>query len=162
MMEEREQEVVAMVSIRKIDREDADVVFSMMRTFYDSPAVLNDVPDQVLKANIRDAWGDCPYLEGFVFEERGENHGQIVGYAMLAKSYSTEYGGLCIWVEDLYIAPQYRGKGIGSRFLSYADKLYEGTAVRFRLEVEKDNARAIEVYRKCGYSELAYLEMTKN
>lgn len=146
-----------MVIIRKMCREDVDKVLDMMRTFYASPAVLHKASEEILKRDIKDCIGDLPFIEGFVFEDGGS----IAGYSMIAKSYSTEYGCICIWIEDLYIKPQYRGLGIGTQFFSYIEKLYQDNAVRFRLEVEKNNTKAIEMYKRCGYKELPYIEMTK-
>lgn len=84
---------------------------------------------------------------------------------MLAKSYSTEYAGICIWIEDLYIKPEYRSLGLGTQFFEFVNNKYDSSsaaaAVRFRLEVEPSNKQAIHIYKKCGYNELPYIEMTK-
>ena len=146
-----------MITIRTMKSEDTEEVLAMMRVFYDSPAVLHKASDEVLRRDIRDCVEDVPFVEGFVFVE-GE---QIAGYSMIAKSYSTEFGGPCIWIEDLYIKPEYRGSGIGTQFFAYLEELYQGKAVRLRLEVEQNNERAIEVYKKCGYQQLSYVQMTK-
>ena len=146
-----------MFTIRPMENRDTEEVLAMMKIFYDSPAILHKASEEVLRRDIRDCVGDVPFMEGFVFEK--EN--QIAGYSMIAKSYSTEYGGICIWIEDLYIKPEYRGSGIGTQFFSYLEEQYGENAVRLRLEVEKDNARAIGVYKKCGYQELSYVQMTK-
>lgn len=146
-----------MFTIRPMENRDTEEVLAMMKIFYDSPAILHKASEEVLRRDIRDCVGDVPFVEGFVFEK--EN--QIAGYSMIAKSYSTEYGGICIWIEDLYIKPEYRGSGIGTQFFSYLEEQYGENAVRLRLEVEKDNARAIGVYKKCGYQELSYVQMTK-
>ena len=140
-----------------MENRDTEEVLAMMKIFYDSPAILHKASEEVLRRDIRDCVGDVPFVEGFVFEK--EN--QIAGYSMIAKSYSTEYGGICIWIEDLYIKPEYRGSGIGTQFFSYLEEQYGENAVRLRLEVEKDNARAIGVYKKCVYQELSYVQMTK-
>lgn len=146
-----------MFKIRPMEDRDTEEVLAMMKVFYDSPAILHKASEEVLRRDIRDCVRDVPFVEGFVFEK--EN--QIAGYSMIAKSYSTEYGGICIWIEDLYIKPEYRGSGIGTQFFSYLEEQYGENAVRLRLEVEKDNARAIGVYKKCGYQELSYVQMTK-
>lgn len=145
------------MNIRKMECKDTDEVFSMMRPFYDSPAVLHKAPDGVLLRVIRDCTGDCPYVEGFVFEADGKT----AGYAITAKSYSTEYGGLCVWIEDLYIKEEYRGKGFASAFFTKLEEIYKGKAVRFRLEAEEENTHAVSVYKKNGFSPLPYLQMTK-
>ena len=83
----------------------------------------------------------------------------VCGYSMIAKSFSTEFGKPCIWVEDLYLKENGRGLGIGSRFFDYLEKQY--TDVVYRLEVEEENDSAIHLYRKKGYGVLPYMEMKK-
>lgn len=145
------------MNIRQFKQEDTTRIFDMMRPFYDSPAVMNKVPDSVLMKDIEDCIGDCPYVEGYVFEVDD----YIAGYSMLAKGYSTEYGGLCIWIEDLYIDPKYRGQGIVQKFFEFLEEIYGDKAVRFRLEVEANNEVALAVYKKSGFKELEYIEMSK-
>ena len=82
-----------------------------------------------------------------------------MGYAMAAKSFSTEYGKPCIWIEDIYIKPEYRGKGIGSQFFSFMEQKYPNALLR--LEVEEENERAVQVYRKNGFEVMPYMEMKK-
>ena len=146
-----------MITIKKMEQKDTNEVFEMMRDLYDSPAILHDVSEEVLRRDIDACTSDNPYMEGLVFRA----HGGIAGYAMLAKSFSTEFGGICIWIEDLYMKPEYRGGGIGTQFFGYLEKTYQGQAVLLKLEVERGNTWAIEVYKKCGYRELPYMEMIK-
>ena len=127
----------------------------MMRVFYSSEAVLTNGSEEIFSADIDECVGDSPYAEGYVFEVSGE----IVGYSMLAKSYSTEYGKRCIWIEDIYLKEEYRGRGFGSEFFSFLDESYPD--VLFRLEAEEENERAIHVYKKSGFEVLPYLEMKK-
>lgn len=144
------------ITIRKMERRDADQVYDMMRVFYDSPAVLHTSSDAVLKQDIEDCLGDLPLVEGFVFEKEGT----LVGYAMTALSYTTEYGGVCVWLEDIYLSPACRRSGIASRFFSYLEELHP-EAVRFKLEVEQENETAIAAYRRNGYEISPYYEMTR-
>ena len=88
-----------------------------------------------------------------------EKEKEIVGYGMIAKSFSTEFGKPCIWIEDLYLKEGYRGEGIGSSFFQYFEREYPNTIMR--LEVEEENKRAVAVYRKNGYETLPYMEMKK-
>ena len=76
-----------------------------------------------------------------------------------AKSFSTEFGRPCIWLEDLYIKEDFRGSGIGSLFLEFIGKKYPQAVLR--LEVEEENGRAVKVYEKNGFSVLPYMEMKK-
>jgi ribosomal protein S18 acetylase RimI-like enzyme len=136
-------------------KEDKDIILDMMRVFYASPAVLSNGSEEIFTADIENCVNDSPYLEGFVFE----NGNEIQGYGMIAKSFSTEFGKPCIWIEDLYLKPEYRGQGIGSMFFDYLEKAY--TDCIFRLEVEEENERAIHVYKKNGFEILPYMEMKK-
>ena len=143
--------------IRKMENKDRQDVFSMMRKFYDSPAIITKSSDDVLMKDISDCISDMPFIEGYVFEINNK----IVGYSMIAKSYSTEFGGICIWIEDLYIDSDYRHKGIATDFFKYIESIYNKSAVRYRLEVELENENAVSAYKKNGYSVLPYVQMTK-
>ena len=111
------------MKIRAMQMKDMEEVVGMMRVFYDSPAVIHAAPDKILRQDVKDCVGDCPYIEGYIFEEND----RILGYSMVAKSYSTEYGGLCVWVEDIYMKEEARGLGIGTAFFSFLD---ENTRIR--------------------------------
>ena len=143
-------------TIRKIKKEDRECVIDMMRAFYASPAVLTNGSEKIFAANIDTAIEGSPYLEGFVFEGDGE----ILGYGMLAHSFSTEFGKKCVWIEDVYVKESFRGKRIGSGFLEYVSNLYPSALLR--LEVEDDNLRAKRVYSSAGYEVMPYVEMVRN
>ncbi len=142
-------------TIRELTRQDQDRVLEMMRTFYASPAVFSNGSDEIFLKDIEQCVNHSPYLEGYIFE----NANEIQGYAMVAKSFSTEFGKPCIWIEDLYIAENFRGSGIGKRFMGYITRKYPGCV--FRLEVEEENDRAVRLYQQFGFSFLPYLEMKK-
>lgn len=142
-------------TIRAMVKEDKNCVLDMMRVFYTSPAVWSDGSEEIYNSDIDNCVGECPFLEGYIFQDEQE----IQGYAMVAKSFSTEFGRPCMWIEDLYIKQEYRGTGIGSQFFEFIEKKYPDTILR--LEVEEENERAINVYKKCGYEVLPYMEMKK-
>ena len=143
-----------MAMIRPMVAADRESVLEMMRIFYASPAVFTNGSEEIFAADIEACVGGSPYLEGYILED-----GEIQGYAMIAKSFSTEFGKPCIWIEDLYLKEEYRGGGIGSSFFSYLEEKFPETIMR--LEVEEDNTRAVAVYQKNGYETLPYMEMKK-
>ena len=55
--------------------------------------------------------------------------------------------------------PYLEGAGIGSKFIDYIGEKYPDAILR--LEVEEENERAVNVYKKNGFSFLPYLEMKK-
>ena len=140
--------------IRPIEEQDRQELLEMMRAFYTSPAVWSNGSEEIFKRDIDGCLSDSPYIEGYVFEE-----GMVQGYAMVAKSFSTEFGKPCIWIEDIYIKESCRGRGLGTQFLNFIEAKYPDAI--FRLEVEEENERAVRVYRKCGYEFLPYQEMKK-
>ena len=142
-------------TIRTMKEADRTQILAMMRVFYASPAVLSNGSEAIFEADFSACIGGSPYLEGYVFE----NGDEIQGYAMLAKSFSTEFGKPCIWIEDLYVKDDYRGQGIGSRFLRFIEGRYPDAVLR--LEIEAENERALHVYQSCGYDALPYMEMKK-
>lgn len=141
--------------IRKMTVADKSSVLEMMRVFYASEAVFSNGSEEIFEQDFENCINDSPYLEGFVVEDAGE----ICGYTMIAKSYSTEFGKMCIWIEDLYLKEPYRGCGIGSRVLQFIIDRFP--ACIFRLEVEEENERAIATYKKNGFTVLPYMEMKK-
>ena len=141
--------------IRKMEEKDRASVLEMMRVFYASEAVLSNGSEEIFRADFENCVGDSPYAEGFIVEDAN----RILGYAMVAKSYSTEFGKPCIWIEDLYIKDEYRGLGLGNMIMEFITKNY--TDCIFRLEVEEENERAIHVYEKNGFTVLPYMEMKK-
>lgn len=141
--------------IRKMMPEDRQQVTDMMRVFYASPAVHTNGSEEIFLSDVENCINDCPFLEGYIFEEEGE----IQGYAMIAKSFSTEFGKPCIWIEDIFLKEEYRGKGIAPEFFALLEKTYPGHL--FRIEAEEENERAVKVYKKAGFRVLPYLELVK-
>jgi GNAT superfamily N-acetyltransferase len=142
-------------TIRLMEEQDRQTVLEMMRVFYASEAVLSNGSEEIFEADFSHCVNNSPYLEGYIFE----NNERILGYGMIAKSFSTEFGKPCIWIEDLYLKEEYRNGGIGSTFLKFIEQKYPGCI--FRLEAAGENERAIHVYKKCGFEVLPYLELKK-
>ena len=144
-----------MVEIIKMEQSHKEETLQMMEVFYSSPAVFTNGSTEIFEADINAAVGESPYLEGYIFKEESK----VLGYAMLAKSFSTEFGKECIWIEDIYLKPEARGRGIGKKFFEFLDKTYPNHLKR--LEVEEENETAYNLYKKCGFDVLPYVEMKK-
>ena len=93
-------------------------------------------------------------------KQTSEQKKKLLGYAMIAHSFSTEYGKRCIWIEDLYLKEEARGQGLASAFLEYIRKAYPDAL--HRLESEYENDHAMDVYRHKGFTELPYVEMVRD
>lgn len=141
--------------IREMHFEDKQEILTMMKEFYSTDAVSTNGSAEIFETDFENCISNSPYLEGFVFCQNKN----ILGYAMIAKTFSTEFGKICIWLEDLYVKKEYRGQGIISKFFEYIEKVYKNSI--FKLEVENENTHAIQVYKKRGFNMLPYVEMIK-
>ncbi len=141
------------IAIRKMQRGDEKFVIDLMREFFNSPATITNGSEKIFAANVKNCLDDSICAEGFVFVD-GE---KIVGYAITARSYSTEFGGECIWIEDIFIKENYRGRGVGTKFIQHVKKLFPDKILR--LEAEPDDVKLLNFYKRFGFKELPYLEL---
>lgn len=96
---------------------------------------------------VRDLFGDDPK----VFCEIAEWDGQPVGFALWFYTYSTFQGRHGIWLEDLFVDPSMRGKGVGKALLVHlAQRCVREGLGRFEWWVLDWNAPSIDFYRSQG------------
>lgn len=95
----------------------------------------------------RDLFGDHPR----VFCEIAEWDGEPQGFALWFYTYSTFQGRHGIWLEDLFVRPEARGRGIGKALLGYLARrcVSEGLG-RFEWWVLDWNTPSIEFYKAHG------------
>ena len=136
--------------IRPLEQRDRDAYLAMTHDFYHSSAVDHPVPDAYLERTFDALMAGTPYAACYVFEEDGA----LLGYALLAKTWSQEAGGEVIWIEELYLRPECRGKGLGQQFFTWLKEREQ--PARFRLEAEPDNERAKALYRRQGFRFINY------
>lgn len=88
--------------------------------------------------------------------------GTVVGYLVLTLGYSLEYRGRDAFVDELYVAPSHRGRGLGREAMALAEATCRDLGVRaLHLEVERENATARELYRRTGFVDHTRILMTK-
>jgi diamine N-acetyltransferase len=88
-----------------------------------------------------------PFGHAWLLELRG----RPVGYAVLTWAFSVEAGGREACVDELYLVPEARNRGFGSRVLGLLEDEARALGVRrVFLEVARKN-RAIGLYRRAGY-----------
>ena len=76
---------------------------------------------------------------------------EAVGFALFFHTFSTFVGRRGLYLEDLYVRPQFRGRGIGRRLLAHLAALaVERNCGRFEWSVLDWNAPAIAAYRRAG------------
>lgn len=137
--------------IRKYQNSDRQFILDMMNDFYDSPAVLHRIPTENYIKTVDEMEKGSPFMDIFVLEYGGEK----AGYALTAYTYSNEAGGKVVWIDELYVAPKFQGKGLGREFIGYIKSKF-GDFARIRLEVEKSNDGATRLYKREGFAQFDY------
>jgi GNAT superfamily N-acetyltransferase len=95
----------------------------------------------------RDGFGSNP----FYFCQIAEHDGQPVGFALYFFNYSTWKGQPGVYLEDLFVQPEYRGLGIGKALLKeVAAFAVERGCRRMQWEVLDWNTPAIDFYNAMG------------
>ncbi len=107
-------------------------------------------PDAVVATEddlLRDGWGPTPRFRAMIAEADAE----AVGFALYFTSYSTWRGHHGIRLEDLYVTPSMRGKGIGKALLAQLARVaIDEGCPRLEWDVLEWNAPAIAVYERVG------------
>jgi ribosomal protein S18 acetylase RimI-like enzyme len=81
-----------------------------------------------------------------------EAAGQPVGYVALTFGYSIEFGGRDAFVDELYIEPEHRGKGLGTEALRITTSRAKALGIHaLHLEVGHANERARRIYESLGF-----------
>ncbi|MGJ0846096.1 N-acetyltransferase family protein [Tissierella praeacuta] len=81
----------------------------------------------------------------------GEHDGKLVGFALFFHNFSTFLGRPGIYLEDLYVRPEMRGKGYGKILLSFLAKLaIERNCGRFEWWCIDWNEPSINFYKSIG------------
>ena len=81
----------------------------------------------------------------------GEFEGEAVAYALFFHNFSTFTGRPGIYLEDIYVKPSMRGKGMGKSLLSYIARLaVERKCTRVEWSVLDWNEPSIQFYRSIG------------
>ena len=134
------------LNIRRARPDEAGLVLSLVRELAEYEKLLHEV--QATEADIGAAlFGSDPRL----FCEIAEWEGESVGFAIWFLNFSTFSGRAGIYLEDLFVRPAHRGRGIGKALLAYLAKecVANGWA-RLQWAVLDWNTPSIEFYKSFG------------
>lgn len=75
-----------------------------------------------------------------------------IGYVIITLGWSVEFGGLDAIIDEIYVRPGVRGRGIASEALLALPNALSGGGVKaIHLEVDRDNAVAQKLYARAGF-----------
>jgi GNAT superfamily N-acetyltransferase len=134
-----------MITIRPAQPGDASLILSLIRGL----AKYEREPDAVHLTEadlLRDGFGSEPYFECLIAEENN----QPAGFALYFPIYST-WQGRSLHLEDLFVLPEFRGRGLGKALLKrVATIAAERNCVRLQWGVLEWNQPAIDFYDSIG------------
>ena len=102
------------------------------------------IVERGVKAVFSDPSRGCYYV--------AEIDGKITGSLLTTYEWSDWRNSNVVWIQSVYVLPQYRGKGIFKTLYGYIKQLVEDDPgyAGIRLYVDRRNKNAIHVYRSCG------------
>jgi GNAT superfamily N-acetyltransferase len=135
-----------MIHIRPADAGDVPLILSFIREL----AGYEHEPEAVVAAEadlLRDGFGESPVFRVLI----AEYDGIPAGMALFLYNYSTWVGRRGLFVEDLYVRPALRGKGLGRALLARVAQLaLEEKCGRLQWCVLDWNQPSINFYQKIG------------
>ena len=133
-------------NIRAATIEDIPIILTFIKELAEFEKMLHEVTatEEILRDTL---FGDKPKAEVII----AYINGKPVGFALFFHNFSTFLGKPGIYLEDLYVKPQNRGKGIGKKLLQYLAQLtIDRNCGRLEWWVLDWNQEAIGFYRSIG------------
>jgi len=135
-----------MLCIRPAEDKDIPLIVQLIREL----AEYEKAPEQAVATEEdirRDGFSANPKFRVVIAKWEGE----AAGFALFFYNYSTWLGRAGLYLEDLFVRPPFRGKGIGKALITHLAKIaVEENCGRFEWQVLNWNAPAIEFYRSIG------------
>ena len=141
-----ETTVVPGVIIRRARQEDGPAIVRLITALADFEKL--PPPDEAAQQRLlSDAFGPKPRFEIFLAEHESE----VAGYAFVFETYSTFLALPTLYLEDLFVLPEHRGKKVGyALFLHCAQEAVGRGCGRFEWTVLDWNQHAINFYERLG------------
>ena len=134
------------LNIRRTTENDTSIILQFIRDLAEYEKLSHEV--DACEADIsRDLFGPDPR----VFCEIAEWDGKPAGFALWFYTYSTFRGRHGIWLEDLFVGPEFRGKGIGKALIAnLAKRCVDEKLPRLAWWVLNWNTPSIDFYKSLG------------
>lgn len=146
MIKFRHSLIFTSMKIKRANEIDIPQIIELLREFaeYENLSDYCEITEEKL---LNAMFGERKIVEGLVCFD-GET---LISYAIFYPSFASFRGERGVYLEDIYIAPTHRGKGIGEAMLKEIARYgKEIGAVRMDFQVLDWNEPAIKFYKKLG------------
>ncbi|XP_045149375.1 thialysine N-epsilon-acetyltransferase isoform X2 [Echinops telfairi] len=148
---------MASLRIREAKEGDCADIIRLIRELaeYEKLSDQVQISEEALRA---DGFGENPFYHCVVAEILPAQGPQVVGYGLYYFIYST-WKGRNVYLEDIYVMPEHRGQGIGSKIIQkVAQVALAKGCTQLRLAVVDWNKRAMDLYKTLGARDLTEAE----
>lgn len=130
------------VRIDRIQEEDFEELISLFKEF----AEFENLPERMVNTVERMRL-EKDFFNGFIIRNEDQ---EILGYTVFFFAYQT-WTGKTLYMDDLYIRKEYRGKGFGSLLINKVIEFAKDTnCYKLRWQVSNWNHPAIKFYQELG------------
>jgi ribosomal protein S18 acetylase RimI-like enzyme len=148
--------MTTMTAVRLAAPSDLEAVLALHRDFFAEDGYA--FREEESRGNLARLLAEPGLGRVFVMEEGGK----LAGYLVLTFGFSLEFGGRDALVDELYVAPGHRGRGLGSQVLGVAEAVCRELGIRtVHLVVERHKSGARALYRRLGFAAPPRDVMTK-
>ena len=135
-------------SFRFADIADIDRLLPHMQSFYSFERLLYD--EQRLRALLAKLIGDETLGRLILLE----HDSQLLGYMVLGFGFSLEFHGRDCFIDEFYVQPEHRSKGIGAAALRFALSICRELGIdAVHLEADHFNSRGHGFYKRMGFKD---------
>lgn len=142
--------------LKPVGQADLAPLEALVRAYYRADG--HGFDEQRQPAALRTIAAGSEWVRGWLVTLAGE----VIGYFVVTISFSVESGGRDGFLDELYLVPEVRNRGLGRRLLGMIHKEARTLGLnRLYLEVEHHNP-AIRLYRRAGYRDHTRYLMSKD
>jgi GNAT superfamily N-acetyltransferase len=134
------------IKIRPATVEDVETIFQLIQALAEYEKLSDQVTGSAEQLH-NHLFGDRPCIEALL----ADHQGTAIGFALFFTNYSTFLTKPGLYLEDLFVMPEYRGKGVGKSLLSHLARLaLQRNYGRLEWSVLDWNEPAIAFYQRIG------------
>lgn len=145
-----------MTALHLAGPDDLDRLLPLVRAFQDEHGIARSDEDRI--AGLQPILAGSPHGVAYLI---GPQRAPI-GYVVISFGWSLEFAGMDGFVDEIYLRPSIRGRGIGTEVLTALPKALAGAGLKaLHLEVKRDDEAAQRFYQRLRFRDREdYMLMT--